>query len=27
MLADYCWTVKRDALEIQYKWQVKRHLV
>jgi hypothetical protein len=19
MLADYCWTVKRDALEIQYK--------
>jgi hypothetical protein len=27
MLADYCWTVKRDAPEIQYKRQAKRRLV
>jgi hypothetical protein len=27
ILADYCWMVKKDALEIQYKWQAKRHLI
>jgi hypothetical protein len=27
MLADYCWMVKRDAPEIQYKQQAKRCLV
>ena len=24
MLADYCWTVRRDAPEVQYKRQAKR---
>jgi hypothetical protein len=27
ILADYCWTVKRAAPEIQYKRQAKRRLV
>ena len=27
MLADYCWAVKRDVPEIQYKRQAKRRLV
>jgi hypothetical protein len=27
MLASYCWMVKKDAQEIQYKQEVKKHLV
>jgi hypothetical protein len=27
MLVEYCWTVKRDAPEIHYKQEAKRHLI
>jgi hypothetical protein len=27
MLADYCWTVKRDAPDIQYRRQAKMRVI